>query len=299
MPDDPLTDYTWPPILRNRGEGWDQFFDLAFLIVGMVAGLVLSAFGWWCVIPVLVAFAILGAKYCFKEAKNEQRAADSRVKDTAVADAEAKVKRIRKAATQYFDELNEYWLTLIEDRIASPQAQVLKAVATDDAETRKVLAANARTALLSLACADVLGTEGARVRVNLFELQEDGVFRCVMPPAGRGGCSTREFTPDTETYMATMAGDARFIGNVAEEIPEEAESLAYETFATVPVGSSDMKIWGVLTADAPKTGELREDFDIPLMQVYAGLIGIAFACERFPKRRKVRNGTVGNEGGTP
>lgn len=94
------------------------------------------------------------------------------------------------------------------------------------------------------------------------------------------------FAPEDETTIATLAGDSRFIANATEELgAEEASTLRYETFATVPVGSADGTIWGVLTVDAERTGQLVERRDVPLMNVFAAMIGVTYACEAYTKPR--------------
>jgi len=104
---------------------------------------------------------------------------------------------------------------------------------------------------------------------------------------GRSGESARIFRPEDETMVATLLGQSRFIENTYSELgPEEAAQLSYETFGTTPVGSPNGTIWGVLTVDAPKTGDLDRVRDMALMNVFASLIAVTYSCESYSKPRR-------------
>ncbi|PVA39690.1 Uncharacterised protein [Mycobacteroides abscessus subsp. massiliense] len=184
--------------------------------------------------------------------------------------------------------VDERWQLIIRDRIGALLLQVVKVVNTEDPAERRNLASSARSAILALASADAIGIR-VGVRMNLFRLSPD---RAQMTPVelgsmGRSGESSRVFTMDDETMVATLNGQSRFIENTRKELgADEAKQLSYETFATSPVGSANGTIWGVLTVDAPKTGDLDKARDMALMNVFAGLIAVTYACECYAKPRR-------------
>jgi hypothetical protein len=125
--------------------------------------------------------------------------------------------------------------------------------------------------------------------MNLFRLAPDRQQMTLedFGSTGRSGESSRVFGPGDETMVATLQGQSRFIHNTYEELgAPEAKQLSYETFATTPVGSANGTIWGVLTVDAPKTGDLDPHRDMALMNVFAGLIAVTYACECYGRPRR-------------
>lgn len=63
-----------------------------------------------------------------------------------------------------------------------------------------------------------------------------------------------------------------------EEAKHRVPPFDYETFATYPV-STDTKLFGILTIDAPKTGDINRR-DRALLSFYAGLMTITFVVEK-------------------
>jgi hypothetical protein len=191
--------------------------------------------------------------------------------------------------TSQAKQIDERWQLITRDRIGALLSQVGKVVDTKESQERRNLASSARAAILAVASADAIGSRDGGVRMNLFRLSED---RNQMAPehlgsTGRSDESTRVFGPDDETMVVTLQGKSRFIESTYAELGEdEAVGLSYETFATTPVGSANGTIWGVLTVDAQRTGDLDRHRDMALLNVFAGLIAVTYACECYDKPRR-------------
>lgn len=270
MPEPPK-ELQWPPLLSQRGEAWVTGTAAVVGVSGSVAGVVTGIFR-VLLIVVMVMAAILSV--CIVAARHE-RADRSKTHDLSMA-----------------TQVDQRWQLILRDRIGSLLLQVVKVVNTEDPLERRNLASSARSSILALASADAIGTQNSGVRMNLFRLSPD---EQQMTPEdlgsfGRSGVSSRIFTLDDETMLATLSGQSRFIENTYKELgAEEAKQLSYETFATAPVGSigaANGTIWGVLTVDAPKTGDLNKARDTALMNVFAGLIAVTYACECYGKPRR-------------
>lgn len=99
--------------------------------------------------------------------------------------------------------------------------------------------------------------------VNLFVVHEDGerLIPSDKPcPAMPDGLSHRVFTKEDETFEKAMAGESRFVESADE-------NLEYETFITAPIAMGSC-LYGLLTVDSPKTGDLTE-IDTNLMILFA------------------------------
>jgi hypothetical protein len=266
--DAPPKELQWPPLFSHRSEAWITGTAGATAICGVLIGVVHGVLQPLVILATVVA-AVLGV--CIVAARHERQ------KHLTAIDAS-------RAA-----QIDERWQLITRDRIGVLLLQVGKVVNTDDPQDRRNLAASARASILALASADAIGTQGGRVRMNLFRMAPD--MQQMTPEdfgsTGRSGESSRVFGPDTETLVATLRGQSRFIHNTYKELgKKEAQQLSYETFATTPVGSANGTIWGVLTVDAPKTGDLDPHRDMALLNVFAGLIAVTYACECYGRPRR-------------
>ncbi|EHK82126.1 hypothetical protein [Rhodococcus pyridinivorans] len=243
---DPLEQPSWPSILSRRGEG--SVYALAGIV--SLSGVLIGQFdGWlkWVFVGVAVVAFLLGVGI-YRARAERQRRLDKMERDVG-------------------EEVEAKWLWVLEHRIGPLLLQVLKVIATADPIDRKDRASSARTAILTLAAADVIGDKEAVARLNLFKIWGEGEELEMRPEpfcsAGRGTKeSSRVFEAADDTTRVTLEGDSRFVESVRDVLgDEEAAKLPYETFATTPVGAPgpQSRIWGVLTADALKSGELRND----------------------------------------
>lgn len=164
---------------------------------------------------------------------------------------------------------------------ASQMASAVTAMPEQNAEQRygtlKELARHTVDALVNLYrdCSDI--------RATVYDISADqselGVFRYagVRRPSGtftRGdgarGDRALEFVLDPHTTSL-------FIPNLKKEKPEDygGSGNGYNTFISVQV-TGESSVYGMLTLDAAKTGDLTED-DIHVVELFANILAIGFA----------------------
>ena len=168
-------------------------------------------------------------------------------------------------------------LQVVLDKGLGPLVQSLAHLCTVSSRPeRRTRAAQIRVAVAA-AAASLVGTSAEGTRANLFRLRETPEGRVMELDtncwAGRGDKSRRRFTDEHETMKKTLANETRFVAKVADE------SLNYETYFTHPIAGSDEKIFGVLTVDSLRSGELDEETDLPAMRLLAALAACTYACE--------------------
>ena len=154
----------------------------------------------------------------------------------------------------------------------SPVLQLLaELVATDDADKRRETAGEVRSAVV-VAASIIVGS--ANVRANLFETEPEAGGHCMRPKLfhGRGQKSQRVFRPGDPTMDKALAAQYRFVDQVDPD-----QGLAYETFLTHPI-TDGTHVYGVLTVDAPRTGDLSEERDINIVRVLATIAAISYAA---------------------
>lgn len=175
------------------------------------------------------------------------------------------------------------WLSTL-DRQISTQLQMLAELAnTEQPDEVAKLASKVRLAAVA-ATAALCGSDGATgTRANLFRLQpyKEGLEMCLEPGAwgGRGDRSTRRFRHDDETMRYTLRDDFRFEPQVSDR------RLAYETFLTFPVSEGPESVFGVLTIDCPRSGDISVAEDIRIMRSMAAIIALAYLLEGAPSYR--------------
>lgn len=266
---DHIQPLSWPPILSKRSEGWvyglSGIISLAGVLIGQTSGRVKFAFGAIAIVAFLLGMCIFIARA--ERAKYMKR--------IEVSGAEAK---------------DREWLSILEDRVHPLLLQVVRVVATEDPVTRRDRASSARTAIVNLAAADVIGPSERVARLNLFKIHGTGSSLTMETEpfcsSGRGKASDRSFKHDDDTTVVTLQGGSRFVHCVKDELDDPEEDLAYDTFATTAVGVPDGQIWGALTADCVRSGELDEARDVTLMGIFAAMIAVTYACEIYPKPRE-------------
>lgn len=123
---------------------------------------------------------------------------------------------------------------------------------------------------------------------------DDGVRACmfVVDPehpdsliAGKWGTngrtdppSTRRFRGGDKTFDLAIAKLPRFEKDVKKTEENASEPYRYQTFATYPI-STDEKLYGILTIDAPSTGDIGER-DLALLSFFASILTITFAIQK-------------------
>lgn len=202
----------------------------------------------------------------------------------AVLIAAARHSREKKLSAFIRDEI--HWL--FDERLSPLLQQMAEVVATHNKTDRCNLAAMLRSSAVA-AAADLVGrTAPNGTRANLFRLRETSHgFRMRLEPgccAGRGDKSSRVFDESHPTMTLTLANKYRFVPSVSE-LPN-GDDLKYETFMTCPVSALDSRIWGTLTVDCLKAGQLTLEDDLPVMQVLAAIIAVSYECESYPTLRK-------------
>jgi len=91
--------------------------------------------------------------------------------------------------------------------------------------------------------------------------------------------STRTFGRDDKTFQLAIAKLDRFVEDI-ETLEEEnfPRPLRYRTFATWPI-STDEKLYGILTIDAPEPGNIGER-DRALLSYFAAILTVTFAVQK-------------------
>jgi len=103
---------------------------------------------------------------------------------------------------------------------------------------------------------------------------------------GRGDQSQRVFTAGNDIYDRTLANQYKFVSSINSETVVE-EGLPYRTYLTHPVSIGPDHVFGVLTVDSLKEGDLDEVVDIPMVAVLSSLIALTYQCEgRQPPRNQ-------------
>ncbi|WP_257203166.1 GAF domain-containing protein [Corynebacterium cystitidis] len=108
-------------------------------------------------------------------------------------------------------------------------------------------------------------------QLKAWRLGEDGRLE---PP------STRVFKAGDKTFDLAIAKLERFVEDV-NELKDAAglqRPLRYETFAAYPV-STDEKLYGILTIDAPQPGDIGGR-DRALLGFFAAILTITFSAQK-------------------
>jgi hypothetical protein len=156
---------------------------------------------------------------------------------------------------------------------------VAEALGTEKQADRKTLALAARASIVSTASHVVGKRARTGTRANLFKLSPDEKRMELEPGCYCGGDrSTRVFDQSARTFQLAMQDKGRFV----EVAPQ---GLAYQTFLTQPVSvgrqGGQPAIHGVLTVDCPRSGDLVEADDVPMMQVLSTMIAMTYECEKY------------------
>lgn len=161
--------------------------------------------------------------------------------------------------------------SLIDGQLSPVLQLVAELVATSDPDRRRTTAGEVRSALV-VAASVIVGS--ANVRANLFEMEPEGDGFCMRPRLfhGRGQKSQRIFRSGDPTMDKTIAGEYRFVSQVRPD-----QGLAYETYLTHPI-TDGSTVYGVLTVDAPRTGDLSEERDINIVRVLATIAATSYAA---------------------
>jgi hypothetical protein len=249
---DEIAESRWPRFMERCSIAWP--LSLGAIATGAAAALNLAAHTWqkWLLFAIVViaaAGALLLSLAREHRSQKLQQAIDRR--------------RIRA------DEKNQ---SVIDGQLSPVLQLVAELIATENPATRRTTAGEVRSALV-VAASVIVGS--ANVRANLFELEYvGGVPSCMRPRLfhGRGQKSQRVFRPGDPTMERTLAGQYRFVSQV-----DPGMGLAYETYLTHPI-TDGTTVYGVLTVDAPRTGDLSEDRDINIVRVLATITATAYAA---------------------
>jgi len=118
------------------------------------------------------------------------------------------------------------------------------------------------------------------VRVNLFtvvDIDQPRMEALSVAHAGRvDHKSTRVFTmADESMKIAVENNQGRFVRNVAEI----NEQVPYGTFAVMPV-STENKLFGIITVDAPKPGDITQFEASVVLNLFAALFTLTFVRDQ-------------------
>jgi hypothetical protein len=191
--------------------------------------------------------------------------------------------RTRDIVERVSNEFREDRQNLLGNQLTNLIQLVAEAIAQPDPMQRLQVIGSARGALIG-AAANLVGrkTAAGTVRANLFELQPDG--RSMVLGAGgfsgRGVRSDRVFLPGDRTFDLTVVEQSRFVRSVKDELIGHERNLPYETFLTYPVSIGRKRIYGVLTVDSMKTGDLDSAEDHPMMAILTALLAITYECQK-------------------
>ena len=181
------------------------------------------------------------------------------------------------------DEYQSDLAYLLDDRLKLLTYLVADALCQTGKTARVRRAGEARTAIMCMT-SDVVGRSALQgTRANLFVLTAEGEERVMklapgMSMAGRGDESTRVFRENSETMRATLHRQPRFVAQTGG-VDEDGTAIRYATYATHPVAERAGKIWGALTVDCVRSGDLLERVDIPMMAILSTLIAMTYRCE--------------------
>lgn len=201
----------------------------------------------------------------------------------AAAREAANRRRSEKLSTLTQD-VAQYYNNLLENQLTNLIQLVAEAIAEQEPGQRASLISGARAALIQ-ATPNLVGRNSAAntTRANLFVTSPDGTEMRRAPGgfAGRGRRSIRVFSAGDRTFELIRVEQSRFVQSCKDELrPETAAGLEYETFLAFPVSIGRERIYGVLTVDSPRAGDLDDTEDRPLMAILAGLLAITYECEK-------------------
>lgn len=168
----------------------------------------------------------------------------------------------------------EYMKSFLEDQVWGCLHHLALACGEADAEERAKRTVRARSAILESAVR-IVGEGAARgVSANLYRMTTDNDGKPLMVPedggsAGRKPSSHRVFPLGHPTMEYTLRRETQFVESYDGPEP-------YETYMTAAVHTGPAHIYGVLTVDCLKTGELRADVDGPRMEMLALMLAITY-----------------------
>jgi len=186
------------------------------------------------------------------------------------------------AARQASDIKDEEWAKYVDhlcyDRLNILLHAISECFTSTITSERSANIKSARTAIVH-ATADLVGNSDQGTRANIFKLTEDDEGEVMLPEKywGRGRKSVREFRPNSETFKAAKRKESRFV-SVAD--PDDSdEKLDYETYLTYPIEDGTGQLYGLLTVDCLKAGELAIEPDRGKMSVLAAMLGLTYQAE--------------------
>lgn len=255
---DEVAESRWPRFMERCSIAWPLTLAAIATCSGAASGLATRAWQKWVLYAIVVIAALsallLSLAREYRREKMEQALNQRRIRA---------------------DEENQ---SLIDGQLSPVLQLVAELVATQDPVRRRTTAGEVRSALVVAASA-IVGS--ANVRANLFEMEYVGGEPCMRPRLfhGRGQKSQRVFKPGDPTMDRTLAGQYRFVSQV-----DPGQGLPYETYLTHPI-TDGSHVYGVLTVDALRTGDLIEDRDVNIVRVLATIAATAYAASKAPIRR--------------
>lgn len=189
---------------------------------------------------------------------------------------------LEHAARQASDLKDEEWAKYVDhlcyDRLNPLLRTISECFTSTITSERKAMIMVARTAIV-VAAADLVGNSDQGTRANIFKLTEDNDGEVMLPENywGRGRKSTREFRPDSEAFKAAKRKESRFVS--VTDPDESDEKLDYETYLTYPIEDGMGRLYGLLTVDCLKAGELAMQPDRGKMSVLAAMLGVTYQAE--------------------
>lgn len=223
---------------------------------------------WW-ILAAFVIFVIAAAVGVARESK-------------AAAERSEQTDWIKNAETEHKEAIQN----LLGNQLHNLIHLVAEPLTTRDAQMRKTQSAQARVSIICAAAAMVGRSAGTRA--NLFRLSDDRAKMEREPNgfSGRGDQSNREFHVGDETFDKVLDNRVRWVPSVAASAALQAQNLRYETFLVHPVSIGQGHVYGALTVDCLKEGDLDYDVDVPMMAVLSTLIAMTYECEKYPNPRK-------------
>jgi hypothetical protein len=260
-------------VASTVGEYWSPCLGLLCSAAGMGAGVTQHA---WRVRWIIVVIVSLVASSLIAWAHQRYR----RLREAQAAQLQGDLNSLRQSIA---DEYQNDLAYLLDDRLKLLTYLVADAFCKTPKPTRVRAAGEARTAIMCMT-SDVVGRSALQgTRANLFWLSTEGDERVMklasgVSAAGRGDQSARVFRENSETMKATLKRQPRF-EEQTNGVDEDGNPIRYATYATHPVAERTGKIWGVLTVDCLRTGDLQEKVDVPMMAILSTLIAMTYRCE--------------------
>lgn len=272
----------WSVVWEKLGSVPAKIQTVGTLVVAALFGLVSIAEGAWASAAFalgLITSVVLAALALAKESSRE--AVEQQLTDLQAVHAQCS-SEMEAAARRASDDKDEQWSEYIDflcrDRLNLLLHKLSECFTSTIAHERQAKIATARTAILH-ATPDLVGNSDKGTRANIFRLTEDENGEVMEPEAswGRGPRSIREFRPDSETFKAAKRKESRF---VAVTDPDSSdEKLDYETYLTYPIEDGTGQLYGLLTVDCLKVGELAMNPDRGKMSVLAAMLALTYRAE--------------------